>query len=110
GAHYLGYGLDQQWPGFAEAFTAFVLHEGGTAPLSPAIAGAKGRRLLVAWGTRSESLSGPRWLNDRISAVAPHLTLAPVPRAGHGLNDDSRRTIRRWTDARLAPASASGEP
>lgn len=105
GAHYLGYGLDQQWPGFGEAFTAFVLHEGGAAPLGSAIPGAKGRRLLVAWGTRSESLRWREWFNDRISIVGADLTLTPIPGAGHGLDAAGRRVIRRWTDALLeAPA------
>lgn len=99
GAHYLGYGLDQQWPGFGEAFTAFVLHEGGAAPLGSAIPGAKGRRLLVAWGTRSESLSWREWFNDRISVVGADLALTPIPGAGHGLDAAGRRVIRRWIDA-----------
>lgn len=99
GAHYIGYGFDQQWPGFAEAFTEFVLHEGGTAPISAAIPGAKGRRLLVAWGTRSESIWWREWFNERIALVGADLTLKPIPGAGHGLNDDGRKAIRAWIDA-----------
>lgn len=101
GAHYLAYGLDQRWPGFGDAFTAFVLHEGGAAPLSSAISGAKGRMVLVAWGTRSESLWWREWFNDRIAVVGADLTLAPIPGAGHGLNDDGRKVIREWIDARM---------
>lgn len=104
GAHYIGYGLDQQWPGFAEAFTTFILHEGGTAPLSSAIPGAKDRHLLVAWGTRSESLSWREWFNDRIAVVGADVTFLPIPHAGHGLNEDGRRAIRQWTDALFAPS------
>lgn len=101
GAHYLGYGLDQRWPGFGEAFTAFVLHEGGAAPLSSAIPGAKGRKVLVAWGTRSESVWWREWFNDRIAVVGADLTLVPIRGAGHGLNDDGRKVIRAWIDARM---------
>ena len=103
GAHYIGYGLDQRWPGFVETFTAFVLHEGGTAPLSSAIPGARGRRMLVTWGTASESLQWREWFNDRIAVVGADVTFAPVPGAGHGLDDKARRVIRRWTDALISP-------
>lgn len=108
GAHYLAYGLDQRWPGFGEAFAAFVLHEGGAAPLSSAIPGARGRRLLVAWGTRSESLWWREWFNDRVAMVGADLTLTPIPGAGHGLDDKGRRVIRAWTDALLAKRPGAG--
>ena len=111
GAHYIAYGLDQRWPGFCEAFTAFVLHEGGTAPLSSAIPGAKGRRLLVAWGTNSDSLSWRTWFNDRIAVVGADVALVPIPGAGHGLDAAGRRVIRDWTDALLAlPSSPVATP
>ena len=104
GAHYIAYGLDQQWPGFGEAFTAFVLHEGGSAPLGSRIPGAKGRRILVAWGTRSESIRWREWFNDRIAVVGADVTFVPVPGSGHGLDDQARQALRRWTDGLVASA------
>lgn len=98
GAHYIGYGLDQQWPGFGSAFTGFILHEGGAAPISSAIPGARGRRLLVCWGTRSESIDWRLWFNDRIAVVGAKITFLPIPGAGHGLNDDGRKVIRQWIE------------
>ncbi len=106
GAHYIGYGLDQQWPGFTDEFTIFILHEGGAAPLSSTIPGAKGRKLLVAWGTRSESIWWREWFNDRIALVGADVTFLPIPRAGHGLNEDGCKGIRDWIDKLVAKRSA----
>lgn len=97
GAHLIGAALDLEWAEFADYFTLFVLHEGGAAP-GTKYAGAKGKRLLVIWGEKSEALRWQLLFNWRIGQPGALVSYHSVPDAGHGLNARGRGMIRSWID------------
>ena len=98
GGHLIAYGLDRGWPGFADYFTAFIVHEGGAKPLTPRLPGAKGKRLLVVYGEESESLSWRTWFNWHVERSGAEAKIVGVPRAKHGLNEDGKKVIREWIE------------
>jgi pimeloyl-ACP methyl ester carboxylesterase len=98
GGHHIAYGLDRGWPGFADYFTVFIVHEGGAQPLTPRLPGAKGKRLLVVYGEETDSLTWRTWFNWHVERSGAQATIIGVPGAGHGLNDDARKVIRDWIE------------
>lgn len=98
GGHYIAYGIDRAWPGFADYFTSFIIHEGGAQPLTPGIPNAKGKHLLVVYGEKSTSISWRYWLNWNLHLGGADATYVGIPKAGHGLNDDGRKAIRDWIE------------
>lgn len=99
GGHLIAYGLDRGWPGFVDYFTHFIIHEGGSRPLTHRFPGAKDKRLLVVYGEESDSLPWRTWFNWQVERSGAHADIVGIPGAGHGLDDAGRRVIRRWTDA-----------
>jgi hypothetical protein len=99
GGHLIAYGLDRSWPGFADYFTHFVLHEGGAQPLTHRFPGARGKRLLVVYGEESDSLTWRTWFNWQVERSGAVADIIGLPGSGHGLDDAARAAIRRWTDA-----------
>lgn len=108
GAHLIGTALDLEWAGFGDYFTLFVLHEGGTAPTGK-YPGAKGKRLLVIWGEKSEALKWQIWFNWRIGQPGALVSYHSVPEAGHGLEARGRKMIHDWIEERLADGKSGGE-
>lgn len=106
GGHYIAYGIDRAWPGFADYFTTFVIHEGGAQPLTPGIPNAKGKHLLVVHGEESTSIVWRGWLNWNLHLGGADATYIGVPKAGHGLNADARNVIRGWIDELVAARTA----
>lgn len=104
GAHLIGTALDQEWAGFVDYFTLFVLHEGGTAPGNK-YPGAKSKRLLVVWGEKSEALRWQLLFNWRIGQPGALVSYHSVPDAGHGLDTRGRALIRSWIEERVADAT-----
>ncbi len=102
GGHQIAYGLDRSWPGFADYFTAFIVHEGGAQPLTHRFPGAKGKRMLVVYGEETDSLTWRTWFNWQVEKSGAEATIIGIPGAGHGLNEDGRRAIRKWTDELLS--------
>lgn len=98
GGHYIAYGLDRGWAGFADYFTAFIIHEGGAQPLTRRLPGAKGKRLLVVYGEETDSLAWRTWFNWHVERSGANATIIGIPGAGHGLNDDGRKVIREWIE------------
>jgi pimeloyl-ACP methyl ester carboxylesterase len=98
GGHHIAYGLDRGWAGFADYFTAFIVHEGGAQPLTPRLPGAKRKRLLVVYGEESDSLTWRTWFNWHVERSGADATIIGVPGAGHGLNEDGRKVIREWIE------------
>ena len=107
GGHLIAYGLDRGWPGFADYFTVFIIHEGGAQPLTHRFPGAKGKRLLVVYGEETDSLTWRTWFNWNVERSGADATIIGIPGAGHGLNDDGRRAIRKWTDELTRTTSAT---
>ena len=105
GGHLIAYGLDRAWPGFADYFTHFIIHEGGAPPLTEELPGAAGKRLLVLYGKNSDSIVWRGWFNWNVHLSGADATIIGIPGAGHGLNDDGRRVIRQWIEEtpRTAP-------
>ena len=99
GGHLIAYGLDRGWPGFAEYFTHFVIHEGGSEPLAKGFPGAKDKRLLVVYGEKSESIAWRGWFNWHVLQSGARADIVGLPDSRHGLGDDGRRAIRAWIDA-----------
>jgi pimeloyl-ACP methyl ester carboxylesterase len=108
GGHHIAYGLDRGWAGFADYFTAFIVHEGGAQPLTHRFPGAKGKRVLVVYGEESDSLTWRTWFNWQVEKSGAEATIIGIPGAGHGLNEDGRRAIRTWTDALLSSRKSAG--
>lgn len=98
GGHLIAYGIDRGWPGFADFFNVFILHEGGAQPFTHRFPGAKGKRLLVVYGEETDSLTWRTWFNWQVEKSGAEATIIGIPGAGHGLNEDGRRVIRTWTD------------
>lgn len=105
GGHHIAYGLDRGWEGFADTFTHFIVHEGGSKPLTHRFPGAKDKRMLVVYGEESESLSWRTWFNWQVERSGARADIIGVPGSAHGLDNQARAVIRRWTDALLAPAA-----
>jgi hypothetical protein len=105
GAHLIGTALSLEWAGFADYFTLFVLHEGGSAA-SNKYPGAKDKRLLVIWGEKSEALKWQLLFNWRIGQAGARISYHSVPDAAHGLNERGRVFIRTWIDEAIAPVPA----
>ncbi|MBC8009765.1 MAG: hypothetical protein H7067_06690 [Burkholderiales bacterium] len=106
GGHHIAYGLDRGWPGFADYFTHFIVHEGGAQPLTPRLPGAKDKRLLVVYGEETDSLAWRTWFNWHVERSGARADIVGIPGAGHGLDESGRRVIRDWTDALLPPPPA----
>lgn len=101
GGHLIAFGLDRGWEGFADYFTHFIVHEGGSKPLTHRFPGAKDKRLLVVYGEESDSLTWRTWFNWQVERSGARADIVGVPGSGHGLDDKARQVIRRWTDALL---------
>lgn len=106
GAHLIGSALSLEWVGFADYFTLFVLHEGGTSA-SGKYPGAKDKRLLVIWGEKSEALKWQLVFNWRIGQPGALVSYHSVPDAGHGLTPGGREMIHRWIDDRIYETGSS---
>ncbi|MGE9293244.1 MAG: hypothetical protein ACQKBW_06495 [Puniceicoccales bacterium] len=105
GAHLVGSGICQRWPGFSDYFTAYILHEGGHAPGTDFTA-AHGKPILVVYGEQSTAYPWQQRFNQRIRQSEARITYIDLPEAGHGLTEEGRQQIRAWTDrqeARLCP-------
>ncbi len=102
GGHYIAYGLDRAWSGFADYFTTFIIHEGGAQPLTNDLPNAKGKHMLVVYGEESTSIVYRGWLNWNLHRSGADATFIGVPKAGHGLNNDARQVIREWIEKVVA--------
>lgn len=100
GAHAIGTGFDQDWEGFADGFTGFILHEGGSSPGGD-YRSARGKTMLVAYGDKSSALDWQKGFNDRIEHSRPKLDIVEIPGEGHGLGADGRKRIRAWIDEKF---------
>lgn len=98
GGHLVGSALDQKWRGFCDYFTAFVLHEGGTSPNMTFSGTRSSHRILVIYGEVSTARQWQMFFINKIKEARGRMTFLEVPGAGHGLNGDGRRMIRKWID------------
>ncbi len=100
GAHAIGSGIDQDWEGFADEFTGFILHEGGSSPDGD-YRDARGKTMLVIYGENSTALDWQKGFIDRIERSRPRLDVVAIPGEGHGMGGDSRKRIREWIDEKF---------
>lgn len=100
GGHLVGSGICQKWRGFADYFTAYILHEGGSAPKDRYDA-VRGKPVLVVYGEKSTAYEWQKQFNEKIKAARPKLTFVAMPEDGHGLSSEGRTRIREWTDELL---------
>jgi|GEM_PF-1797075 len=103
GGHLVGSALDQNWKGFTDFFTAFVLHEGGTSPQMEYRGLRSKHKVLVTYGKQSTSLEWQLYFNEKMKAAHRRAEFISIENCGHALNQNARSAIRGWIDAELLP-------
>lgn len=98
GGHLVGSALDQKWRGFCDYFTGLVLHEGGHSPNMEFRGARSSHRILVAYGEHSNVRDWQEYFIKRFDQARGQIDYIEVPNAGHGLNSDARRLIRKWIE------------
>lgn len=107
GGHLIAYAIDGGWPGFADYFTHFVIHEGGTQPLTHRLPAARAKRVLFIYGEESPSLVWSTWFAWNLERAGAAATVVGLPGSAHGFDAPARATVRRWIDATLAETRSS---
>ncbi len=97
GSHLVGSGLDRDWSGFTNFFTAYVLHEGGGSP-NMKFKGVKStHKILVTYGLKNNSYGKVVVREMKRSGVVPDVV--KLPNTGHEMSQESIHAIRQWIDA-----------
>ncbi len=96
GGHLIGFALDRAWPGVADYFTAFVIHEGGMQPVANDIPNAKDKQVLVVYGQKSPSIVWSGWFCWNLQRSGALATFIALPDSAHGLGPDGRAAINHW--------------
>jgi hypothetical protein len=101
GGHMVGSGLDCKWKGFADYFTAYVLHEGGHSP-DMVFKGAKSsHRILVVYGEDSHVRAWQDYFIEKIEQCRGRVTYRGIENAKHGLNGHGKDAIHIWIDEQV---------
>lgn len=104
GGHLIGYAIDQAWPGFANYFSHFVIHEGGASPLTHRMPAARDKRILFVYGEESPSLIWCTWFAWNLEQSKAAATIVGLPGSGHGFDAPSRARVREWIASTSAQA------
>jgi hypothetical protein len=103
GAHLVGSGLDRDWFGFTDFFTAFVIHEGGYAP-DMTYRGIKDEhKILITYGLQNDSYG--RVVARQMKKAGYHPTVKKLPNTGHTMSPEAIDTIRAWIEG-LVPSQS----
>lgn len=103
GGHLIGSALDLEWPGFADYFTAFVLHEGGTSPNMTFQGVPEDAKVLVTYGGQSTAKKWQAYFMEKFRAAHEATTFIEIPNAGHGLNKEGKLAIQEWIVEKVLP-------
>jgi hypothetical protein len=101
GAHMVGSGLDCKWKGFADYFTAYVLHEGGHCPDMMFMGARTSHRILIVYGAASSARGWQDYFMARIDQCRGLITYREIENAKHGLNGHGKEAIHRWIDEQI---------
>lgn len=96
GAHLVGSGLDQDWIGFTNFFTVYIMHEGGGSPNNTYKGANSTHKLLVTYGLQNNSYGQVVVLNMKKSGIVPNVI--KLPHTGHAMSQESIDAIRQWID------------
>jgi pimeloyl-ACP methyl ester carboxylesterase len=107
GGHLIAYAIDGAWPGFADYFTHFIIHEGGAKPLTHRLPAARDKRILFVYGEESSSLVWSTWFAWNLGQAGAAATIVGLPGSGHGFDASARAAVRDWISATLAEAPAA---
>ncbi len=98
GAHLIGAGLDRDWSGFADYFTAYILHEGGYSP-DMRYKGAKESKILVTYGLKNNSYG--KVVAREMKRVGLKPKVIKLPNTGHAMSNEAIEAIREWIDTEV---------
>lgn len=96
GAHLIGSGIDLDWEGFTDFFTAFVLHEGGYAPKMHFSGMRPEHKLLVTYGTAKGYRSYGSVVVRKMRHAGVHPDVIKLPHTTHAMTQESIEAIREW--------------
>ena len=94
GAHLVGSGLDRDWPGFTDFFTAYIIHEGGYAPEMTYRGMQKAHQVLVTYGLKNDSYG--RVVVREMKRAGKTPTVKKLPHTGHSMSQEAIEVIREW--------------
>ena len=103
GAHLVGSGIDLDWQGFTDFFTAFVLHEGGYGPMMHFSGVQSGHKLLVTYGTQKGYRSYGKVVARKMKHAGIHPNIITLPHTTHAMTQESIDAIREWIVRRVLP-------
>ena len=103
GAHLVGSGIDLDWQGFTDFFTAFVLHEGGYGPKMHFSGMHPGHKLLVTYGTQKGYRSYGKVVVRKMKHAGIHPSIITLPHTTHAMTQESIDAIREWIVQTLLP-------
>ena len=101
GAHLIGSGLDRDWSGFTDFFTAYVIHEGGYAPDMTYQGVQDSHKILITYGTQHKSYG--RVVAREMQRAGVHPTVKKLPNTGHNMSQEAINTIRKWIESEVLP-------
>ena len=96
GAHLVGSGLDRDWFGFTDYFTAFVIHEGGYAPDMTYRGIREHHKILITYGLKNDSYG--RVVAREMKKAGHHPTVIKLPHTGHTMSQEAIETIKGWIE------------
>ena len=96
GAHLVGSGLNQNWIGFTDFFTVYILHEGGGSPSNTYQGVRSTHKILVTYGLQNNSYGQVVVLNMKKSGIVP--VVITLPNTGHAMSQESIDAIKGWID------------
>jgi len=101
GAHLVGSGLDRDWLGFTDFFTAYIMHEGGYAP-DMTYQGVKDKhKILITYGLQNNSYG--RVVAREMKKAGINPTVKRLPHTGHNMSQESINAIREWVELTVLP-------
>jgi hypothetical protein len=99
GAHLIGSGLDRDWVGFADFFTAYVLHEGGYAPAMTYRGIKDEHKVLVTYGLKNNSYG--RVVVREMKRAHKKPDVIKLPHTGHSMSQEAIDAIREWIETHV---------
>jgi len=94
GAHLVASGLDRDWNGFTDFFTAYILHEGGYSPDMKFRGVNSHHKILVTYGLQNDSYGRVVAREMKKSGVMP--TVKKLGHTGHSMSQESIDAIKEW--------------
>jgi pimeloyl-ACP methyl ester carboxylesterase len=96
GAHLVGAGLDRDWMGFADFFTAYILHEGGYSPAMRFEGIREDHKVLITYGLQNRSYG--KVVAREMKKAGHHPTVVKLPHTGHSMSSEAIEAIWGWIE------------